>query len=128
MIKVNLFDKDIELDKTIFVSLDGNIKLFSMFPEVLDDYCYAGDLKTLCEHIKDRKPCIITSLTCCISEQVMELGYDIVVQNKDKFIRFSEFMNGDYTKSFDREIRQSHNWEKMLYGDVFDLDVPDWRK
>ena len=125
---VNLFNKDIELNKTIYVSLDGSMDLFLLFPEMIKDFCFAGDVKKLFQDIKDEKPCIITSITHCVNEQVMELGYDIVVQNGKKYIRFSDFINGDFTKSFDREIKQTHNWEKMLYSDVFDLDVPTWNK
>ncbi|MGM9544086.1 MAG: hypothetical protein ACI3T9_03815 [Romboutsia timonensis] len=127
MVKVNLFDKDIELDKTIYVSLDGSMDLFTMFPESMKDYCYAGDFKRLCQFIKEKRPCIITCITKCVDVQIMELGYEIIVQNGNKFIKFSELVNGDVEKSFGREIRQTHNWEKMLYGECFDLDVPDWR-
>ena len=126
MVKVNLFNEDIELDKTIYVSLDGSMDLFTMFPESMKDYCYAGDFKRLCQFIKEKRPCIITCLTECVSVQVMELGYEIIVQSGNKFVKFSELLNGDSEKSFGREIRQTHNWEKMLYSGCFDLDIPDW--
>ena len=98
MTKVNLFDVDIELDKTIYVSLDGSMDLFTMFPESMKDYCYAGDFKRLCQFIKEKRPCIITCLTKCVSVQIMELGYEIIVQSGNKFVKFSELLNGDSEK------------------------------
>ena len=60
-------------------------------------------------------------------EKIKELGYEIIVQSGNKFVKFSELLNGNPEKSFGREIRQTHNWEKMLYSGCFDLDIPDWR-
>ena len=128
MTEVVLFDKKIILDKTIFVTLDNSITLFDFIPiSDVDELVYGLDFDGLCKEIKERKQVIITPITKCVSAQVMSLGYDIVVQSKDKVIRFSDLLMGTSDNSFKREIRPTQNWEKMLYSGCFDLDIPDWR-
>lgn len=128
MTEVVLFDKKIILDKTIFVTLDNSITLFDFIPiSDVDELVYGLDFDSLCKEIKERKQVIITPITKCVSAQVMSLGYDIVVQSKDKVIRFSDLLMGTSDNSFKREIRPTQNWEKMLYSGCFDLDIPDWR-
>ena len=128
MTEVVLFDEKIILDKTIFVTLDNSITLFDFIPiSDVDELAYGMDFDSLCKEIKERKQVIITPITKCVSAQVMSLGYDIVVQSKDKVIRFSDLLMGTSDNSFKREIRPTQNWEKMLYSGCFDLDIPDWR-
>lgn len=128
MTEVILFDEKIILDKTIFVTLDNSITLFDFIPDFnVEELFYALDLESLCQAIKSRRTTIITTITKCISAQIMELGYDIVVQSEDKFVKFSDLLMGTPDNSFKREIRPTQNWEKMLYSGCFDLDVPDWR-
>lgn len=128
MTEVILFDEKIILDKTIFVTLDNSITLFDFIPDFnVEELFYALDLESLCQAIKSRRTTIITTITKCISAQIMELGYDIVVQSEDKFVKFSDLLMGTSDNSFKREIRPTQNWEKMLYSGCFDLDVPDWR-
>ena len=128
MTEVILFDEKIILDKTIFVTLDNSITLFDFIPDFnVEELFYALDLESLCQAIKSRRTTIITTITKCISSQIMELGYDIVVQSEDKFVKFSDLLMGTSDNSFKREIRPTQNWEKMLYSGCFDLDVPDWR-
>lgn len=128
MTEVILFDEKIILDKTIFVTLDNSITLFDFIPDFnVEELFYALDLESLCQAIKSRRTTIITTITKCISAQIMELGYDIVVQSEDKFVKFSDLLIGTSDNSFKRKIRPTQNWEKMLYSGCFDLDVPDWR-
>lgn len=128
MIEVVLFDEKIILDKTIFVTLDNSVTLFDFIPfSDVNKLVYGLDFNSLCKWIKERKQVIITPITKCVSSQVMSLGYDIVVQSKDKIVRFSDLLMGNSEKSFGREIRPAQNWEKMLYSGCFDLDIPDWR-
>ena len=128
MTEVILFDEKIILDKTIFVTLDNSITLFDFIPDFnVEELFYALDLESLCQAIKSRRTTIITTITKCICAQIMELGYDIVVQSEDKFVKFSDLLMGTPDNSFKREIRPTQNWEKMLYSGCFDLDVPDWR-
>lgn len=128
MTEVVLFDEKIILDKIIFVALDNSITLFDFIPiSDVDELVYGLDFDSLCKEIKERKQVIITPITKCVSAQVMSLGYDIVVQSKDKVIRFSDLLMGTSDNSFKREIRPTQNWEKMLYSGCFDLDIPDWR-
>lgn len=128
MTEVILFDEKIILNKTIFVTLDNSITLFDFIPiSDIDELFYGLDFESLCKGIRERKSTIITPITKCVSAQIMALGYDIVVQSKDRFVKFSDLLMGNAEKSFGREIRPTQNWEKMLYSGCFDLDVPDWR-
>lgn len=122
---VKLFDKDVELDKTIYITLDDNIILYTkMFPDLPIHCNYAISYKNLCDYIKEDRNNIVTPITKCISSSIMEKGYDIVVQSKDKYIRFSDLLMGKSDGSIGREIRETQNWEKMLYSGCFDLDIP----
>lgn len=124
MNKVILFDKEIELNKTIYVTLDDDLRLFSMFPELPSYASYATSYNELCKHIKEGRDNIITPITKCVSSNIMEKGYDIIVQSKNKYIRFSDLLMGKSDGSNGREIRETQNWEKMLYSGCFDLDIP----
>lgn len=130
--KVKLFGSDIELDKILVVTLDGivDIKMIADIvglDKLVFDYHFKDiwvyNYTDLCKYLHNNTDVIITPLTNCVSSLTMENGYDIIVQNKNKFIRFSDFMLGDYEKSFGREINQNHNWEKMLFNGNFDLDL-----
>lgn len=121
--KVILFGEEIVLDKTIYVTMDNSWKLFDICPDALKDYCYAGDYIKTCQAIKENRPNIVTPITKFVSSSVMELGYEIIVQCKDKAVRFSELLMGSVDGSFGREIRETQNWEKMLYSGCFDLDL-----
>lgn len=122
--KVVLFGEEVILDKTIYVTLDNSWDLFSIHPESLQSMHYVGDYCNLCRAIKERRETIITPITKCICSSIMERGYDIVVQSKDKSVRFSELLMGSVDKAFGRQIREAQNWEKMLYSGCFDLDIP----
>lgn len=125
MIEVEMFDEKIVLDKTIYVTLDNSWELFEIHPEALQEFCYAGDWSKVCEAIKQGRTNIITPITKCVSSHFMEKGYEIIVQSKNKSIRFSELLMGNCEKSFGREIRCAQNWEKMLFSNCFDIDIPD---
>ncbi len=120
---VNLFGENITLDKVIYVSLDNSWELFDLFPEALENFCYVGDYKKLCQAIKENRPSIITPITKCVSSSVMEKGYDIIIQSENKSVRLSELLMGNVDGSFGRQIRESQNWEKMLYSGCFDLKI-----
>ena len=94
-----------------------------------ENYTYAGDLKHLMEQIKERKPFIITPLTRVVDSWIMEMGYDIFVQNGKELICFSDLLDykDDGVGSFGREIRVTQNWEKMLYSGCFNIEIPSWR-
>ena len=123
MNKVILFEKEVILDKTIFVTLDDSFELFKLFPNLAEQFCFAGDYKTLCLAIKEERPCIITPITKCLCASVMEKGYDLIIQSEMKYVVLSEMLNGNCNGSLGRQIRPAHNWEKMLYSGCFDLKV-----
>ena len=125
--KVNLFDKDIELNKKIIVTLDGNVDFIEeTFKDCWINVSYAQNWKDFCRQVKENYPFIITPLTSTLSSNIMELGYDLFVFSNNKYIQFSELLNGNVENSFHREIRPAQNWEKMLYGNCFDIDVSDY--
>ena len=123
MLEVVLFDEKVLLDKVIYVTIDNSWELFDLFPEALKDFCYVGDYKKLCQAIKENRPTIITPITKCVNSSVMEKGYDIIIQSENKSVRLSDLLNGNCDKSFGRQIRETQNWEKMLYSGCFDLKV-----
>lgn len=129
--KVKMFgDEIIELDKKVIVTLDNSLEVAKMFEgKGFENYTYAGDLKHLMEQIKERKPFIITPLTRVVDSWIMEMGYDIFIQNGKELICFSDLLDykDDGVGSFGREIRITQNWEKMLYSGCFNIEIPDWR-
>ena len=124
--KVRLFNNDIELDKKIIVTLDDSLEIFEMFKNEWVDVTYASNWTDFCEQIKKRNPMIVTSLTRALDSSIMELGYDLFVQNGNNLVQFSKLLVGDTEKSLGRQIRETQNWEKMLYSGCFNIEVPKW--
>lgn len=132
---VNLFGKEVILDKLLIISLDGEFDIWNIMEDVgverlVYDYhfkgTYAGNYKTLCKLLDNRCEVIVTPLTSEISALTMELGYDIIVQSGHKFIKFSDLLMGNDDKGIGRQVRATQNWEKMLYSNCFDLDIPSY--
>lgn len=134
--RVKLFGKEVKLDKLLIITLDGKFDPKMIINEfdynrLVYDHCFKGInafyYKDLCYYIHQGYDVIITPLTSELGSLTMELGYDIIVQSGNKFVVFSDLVGGCTEDSFGREIRETQNWEKMLYSGCFDLDIPDWR-
>ena len=80
-----------------------------------------------CQYIHNKYDVIVTPLTSELSSLTMEMGYDIIVQSGNEYVVFSDLVSGCTEDSFGREIRETQNWEKMLYSGCFNLNIPDWR-
>lgn len=134
--KVKLFGKEVVLDKLLIITLDGKfdpkmiINNFE-YDRLVYDHCFKGInafyYKDLCQYIHNKYDVIVTPLTSELSSLTMEMGYDIIVQSGNEYVVFSDLVSGCTEDSFGREIRETQNWEKMLYSGCFNLNIPDWR-
>ncbi len=75
-------------------------------------------IQSLKEAIKKDEEEIITTQTHAISATVYEKGYDIILIAGKYQISFSDILDGKYS-NYIREIKLSHNWEKMFYSGIF---------
>lgn len=116
----------ITLDKIIYVFLTQDA-LFYTF----DDYDIFKTKFTISEFdiaIKNKEKIIYTTQLEAISSTYFEMGYDIILLDDNKSIKFSDIIKDkNCALSFGREIRISHNWRKMFRSGCFDIKY-DWRK
>lgn len=123
MSKVMLFGNEVILDKRLIVTLTNDLLVWKLFKDVWENVSYAQTFEDLTKQINQNYPMIITPLTHFLIPEVMERGYDLFVVSGNKKICFSELLNGG-DGSYHREIRETQNWEKMLFSGCFELDIP----
>lgn len=123
MNKVTLFGNEVVLDKRLIVTLSGDLEVWNIFKDVWENVSYAQTFEDLVRQINNKYPMIITPLTHFLIPEVMERGYDLFVVSGKRMICFSKLLGGE-EGSFGREIRETQNWEKMLYSGCFDIEIP----
>ena len=111
--KVEFGNEDINLTKVIKVYIDREIP-----EEDLLKCCFTAS--SFNKVIKSEAEEIITTQTHAINSSNYLNGYDIVLISKGYQIKFSDILSGKYN-DYIREIRISHNWEKMFYSDLFNI-------
>jgi hypothetical protein len=59
---------------------------------------------------------IYTTLLDAVDSSYYEKGYDIIVISEGKYIKFSDLLRTGFEG---REIRTTHNWQRMLKNNTF---------
>jgi hypothetical protein len=93
--------------------------------DLRDDVCYT--VKDFDLAIKNKQDFIYTTQTKAISSYYYQDGYEIEVVSEGDRVTASRLLGYDDngSLSFGREIRLSHNWEKMLRSGCFNIKY-DW--
>ena len=119
MPRVDIFGKNIVLDKEIYIFLDTkaivNAEVDKFGPR---NPIYTTILDTAAAIEKEEKK-ILTTCTHFLSSYYMEKRYNIIVLSGDERISMADLLNS----AEGRQIRASQNWEKMLYAGCFDINI-----
>lgn len=120
---VLLFDNYVKLDKFIYIFLDTSPELKSKL-RCDENFNEAKTIDKLYCDIRNKVPLIVTNLTHCLCSNIMELGYDFIIVSNEQQLKFSNMLSSG-KGSFGREVRETQNWEKMLYSGCFNIEIPD---
>lgn len=75
-------------------------------------------LQSLKEALRREDDEIITTQTHAIKAIFYETGYNIILIAGNQELSMKDVLDGKYNK-YIREIKLSHNWEKMFYSGIF---------
>ena len=116
----------ITLDKIIYVFLTQDALLYTF-----NDYDIFKTKFTISEFdkaIKNKEKIIYTTQLEAINSKYFEMGYDLVLIEDNKSIKFSDIIKDkNCALTFGREIRLAHNWRKMFRSGCFDIKY-NWEK
>jgi len=99
-------------DKLIKVILDGEAQ----------DYT-AVSYKDLILALRTKTPFIITPLTCAIDNGLTLDGYRVEIYSKGKMLCLNDMLLGRGLDENDKELRISHNAEKLILSGVYDIET-----
>lgn len=96
---------------TILINLDGSA-----------DY-NAVSLKEFKFKLANKSKLIITPLTYAIDNFYALNGYKVIVESEGEQLNINRMLLGYDIGSNDKELRPSHNVEKMILGGVYDIET-----
>lgn len=126
--KIEMNSKNIEsiiLDKIIYIFLTRDAMIYSF-----NNYNIVKTKFTIAEFdkaIKNKEKIIYTTQLEAINSKYFEMGYDIILIEDNKSIKFSDIIKDkNCALTFGREIRLTHDWRKMFRSGCFDIKY-NWR-
>lgn len=121
--KIEMNSKNIEsiiLDKIIYIFLTRDAMIYSF-----NNYNIVKTKFTIAEFdkaIKNKEKIIYTTQLEAINSKYFEMGYDIILIEDNKSIKFSDIIKDkNCALTFGREIRLTHDWRKMFRSGCFDI-------
>lgn len=108
----NIAYKIANSNKLLRIVLDGS-------PEIYTAISY----KDLITAIRNREKFIVTPLPTAIDNDWVLLGYRVEIQSGDKTMCLNDMLLGKSLGPNDKEIRLSHNAEKLFLSGVYDIET-----
>lgn len=107
--------------RTITLNKEIRVYLSKKSLDTVDRLICADDYLEFQDRINNQAKIIITTQTRAINSAYFEMGYNIIVVYNNGFrdykLSFLDLLLGKIPNM--RELRLSHNWEKMIFSCVF---------
>ena len=73
--------------------------------------------------LRTKDPFIVTPLTCAIDNGLTLDGYRVEIYSEGKILCLNDMLLGKSLNENDKELRISHNAEKLILSGVYDIET-----